>query len=88
MSGDIRSAMSENADAVALSTDDVRASEIIDKLFSLDYTANISGSGPAIAVLHNQDQSSHLSEILGVYGPTITTKIAHDQRKMEGLQWA
>ena len=88
MSGDIRSAMRENADAVALSTGDVRASEIIDKLFSLDYAANISGSGPAIAVLHNQDQSSHLSEILGVHGPTITTKIAHDPRQMEGLQWA
>ena len=88
MSGDVRRAMRENADAVALSTGDELASEIIDRLFSLDYTANISGSGPAIAVLHEQDQADHLSEVLGAYGPTITTKILHDPHQMEGIQWA
>ena len=88
MSGDIRRAMRENADAVALSTGDELATEIIDGLFSLDYTANISGSGPAIAVLHEKDQTSHLSEILGEHGPTITTKIFHDPCQMEGIQWA
>ena len=88
MSGDIRRAMRENADAVALSTGDRLAIEIIDRLFSLDYTANISGSGPAIAVLHEQDQTSHLSEVLGAYGPTITTKVAHDPCQMGEIQWA
>ena len=88
MSGDIRGAMRENADAVALSTGDGLATEIIDRLFSLDYTANISGSGPAIGVLHEQDQISHLSEVLGAYGPTITTKIAHDPCQTEAIQWA
>ena len=88
MSGDIRRAMRENADAVALSTGDGLATEIIDRLFSLNYTANISGSGPAIAVLHEQDQTNHLSEVLGAYGSTITTKVVHDPCQMEGIQWA
>lgn len=88
MSGDIRRAMRENADAVALSTGDGLATEIIDRLFSLDYTANISGSGPAIAVLHEEDQTSHLSEVLGEHGPTITTNVVHDPCQMGGIQWA
>ena len=88
MSGDVRNAMRENAKAVALSTRDKQANEIIDRLFSLDYMANISGSGPAIAVLHDEDQTTHISKILDSYGPTITTKILHDNRKMGALQWA
>ena len=88
MSGDVRNAIRENAEAVALSTGDKEANEIIDRLFSLDYMANISGSGPAIAVLHEGDQTTHISEILDSYGPTITTKILHNNRQMGAVQWA
>ena len=88
MSGDIRGAIRENAYAVALSTGDGLATEIIHRLHSLDYNANISGSGPAIAVLHEQEQESHLSDILGTYGRIITTKIVHDLYQMEELNWA
>ncbi|MBH33433.1 MAG: hypothetical protein CMB75_03430 [Euryarchaeota archaeon] len=88
MSGDIRGAIRENAYAVALSTGDGLATEIIHRLHSLDYNANISGSGPAIAVLHEQEQESHLSDVLGTYGRIITTKIVHDPYQMEELNWA
>jgi len=88
MSGDIRGAIRENAYAVALSTGDGLATEIIHRLHSLDYNANISGSGPAIAVLHEQEQESHLSDVLSTYGRIITTKIVHDPYQMEELNWA
>ena len=88
MSGDIRGAIRENAYAVALSTGDGLATEIIHRLHSLDYNANISGSGPAIAVLHEQEQESHLSDVLGTYGRIITTKIVHDPYQMVELNWA
>lgn len=75
VSGDIDKAMRINGLAVAKSTMDSEATHILTSLHSNGLTATLTGSGPCIAILHNEAQSEILDQIISESSKKITTKV-------------
>ena len=76
-------AFKENGLAVAESTRDLEGLELLKTLDSIGLASSITGSGPSIAILYQEDQIDLVSDFSRSFERIITTKVLQRPR-MEG----
>ena len=75
MSGDVIGAFKENGLAVAEATRDFQGLKILKTLDSMGLASSITGSGPSIAILYEEDQIDLVSDFSRLFERIITTKV-------------
>tara|TARA_Y100000589_G_scaffold331537_1_gene385521 strand:- start:1156 stop:1998 length:843 start_codon:yes stop_codon:yes gene_type:complete len=80
ISGDVIAAFKENGLAVAESTRDLEGLKLLKTLDSMGLASSITGSGPSIAILYEEDQVDLVSEFSRSFERIITTKVLQRPR--------
>ena len=75
MKGDVIEAFKLNGLAVAEATRDYEGKDLLKSLDSVGLASTITGSGPSIAILHEDDQIDLVSDFCQSFGRVITTKV-------------
>ena len=80
ISGDVIAAFKQNGLAVAESTRDLEGLKLLKTLDSMGLASSITGSGPSIAILYEEDQVDLVSEFSRSFERIITTKVLQRPR--------
>ena len=83
MTGDVMAAFKKNGLAVAEATRDLHGLKILKTLDSMGLASSITGSGPSIAILYEENQIDLVSDFSRSYKRIITTKVLQ-RPHMEG----